>query len=337
MPFSLSAEDSRQTFSNQNPETNTIDAPFAQGDSLTQEGSDEKSAPLATKAREVSDQEDPNHSEESRSSEMPRISRVLQMDSKALATSEEEKTSTRSFQVPEASSASNPASPRRKISVYCRSFDVVAVQDQREDHPGSNLEVRQSPNNLDDSPTQVDRTDARDQNSSMPGVKYPFNHVYRNAKSDSDSSNSTPGKQFQDSLLDDEPAVEQPMLRKVHLAPTRLRFPQEARNELDRTAAPNCASPVNSLPMNSTKLDISNSSPSPIINGGLKKDNDASVDSFSTFIDKCKMEAKNVAFESSLCLNENVSQAPNHRLLSPCDQLGKCLDLILIKIEKGQS
>lgn len=281
------------------------------------EDCDEKSTPLAAKARDIFDQEDPIHSEESRLNEISKVSSNLQMDSKALATLEEE-TNTRSFQVPEVSSASNPASPRRKISVYFRSFDVVAVQDQRENHPGSNLEVRQSPSNSDDSSTQIDRTDARNRNN-MPDKKYPFNHVYRNAKSDSDSSNSTPGKQFQDSLLDDEPAVEQPILRKVHLAPTRLRFPQEARNELDRTAeAPNCAS---SVPLNSTELDILNSSSSPIVNGEPKKNNDASVHSFSSFVDKCKMEAKSVAFEPRSCLNETYLTL--NRCLFPRDQAGK--------------
>jgi len=304
-------ENSRwQTFDYQNPETNTIDVPFARGDNLTQGDSDEKYTSPAAEARNVSDQEDPARSEEKRSSEMPKVSSVLQVDSKTLATSEEEKTDvSRSFQVPEVSSASNPASPRRKISVYCRSFDVVTVQD----HPKSNLEVRQSSvSNPDDSPTQIDKVTAWDRNI-MAGAKYAFNNVYRNEKSDSDSTNSTPGKQFQDSLLDDEPLVEHPILRKVHLAPTRLRFLQEARNELDRTEeASNCVSRIS---VNSTELDISPSS----INGHEK--DDAFVHS-SSFIDKCKMKS---VVESTSCLNKNVSPThsmPNRRLFLH-DQAGK--------------
>lgn len=316
---SLTAEDSQwQTFGYQNPETKTTDAPFAQGDSLK----DEKSTLLAAEAQDVSGQKDPVHSEENRSCKMSKVSSVLQIDSKALATEKEkEKTNTRSFQVPEVSSASNPTSPRRKISVYCRSFDVV--QDRCEDHSGSNLEVteelsRQSPNNSDDFLAQVDRIAAKDQNST-PDAKYSFNQIYRNVKSDSDSSNSTPQK-FQDSL-DDEPLVEQqPILRKVRLAPTRLRFPQEIRNDSNRSAeAPNCAS----VPVNFTELNFSDISPlSPI---GEHKEDDVSMHSSSTFIDKCKMEVKSVTFGSKSCLNENISQASMSNRLFPRNQSGKRL------------
>ncbi|XP_077277861.1 uncharacterized protein LOC143906007 isoform X3 [Temnothorax americanus] len=269
---SLTADDSRwRTFGYQNLET---DAPFARGDGLTQEDRSEKST-LVAEARTVSDQEDPGRSEENRSCEMPKVPSVLQMDSKAtLKKKEEKKTSegeAKSFQVPEVSSASTPTSPRRKISVYYRSFDVVAVQDQRNDHPGSNLEVRQSPCNPDDSPAQVEGTAARD--------------VYRNVKSDSDSSNSTPRK-FQDSLLDDEPPlVGEPILRKVHLAPTRLKFSHEAGNELARTVeVPDCASSVS---VNSTELGILEIPLSPI--GEHKEDDDTSVHSASTFTDSAKI------------------------------------------------
>ncbi|XP_071554414.1 uncharacterized protein [Temnothorax nylanderi] len=301
---SLTADDSRwRTFGYQNPET---DAPFARGDGLTQEDRSEKST-LVAEARSVSDQEDPGRSEENRSCEMPKVPSVLQMDSKATLEKEEEKASegeAKSFQVPEVSSASTPTSPRRKISVYYRSFDVVAVQDQRKDHPGSNLEVRQSPSDPDDSPAQVEGTAAR--------------NIYRNVKSDSDSSNSTPRK-FQDSLLDDEPPlVGEPILRKVHLAPTRLKFSHEAGNELARTVkASDCAS---SVTVNSTELDISEIPLSPI--GEHKEDDDTSVQSASTVTSKCKMEAKSVVLGPESCSNKNVSQAcsmPNRRLL-PCSQ-----------------
>ncbi|KAL6265416.1 hypothetical protein P5V15_002212 [Pogonomyrmex californicus] len=252
----------------------------AQGDGLMQKDCEEK--PALAEASNVSDQENPICSEENRSSEMPKVSSLLQVDSKALTTSEEEETNMKSFQVPEVSSASTPVSPRRKISVYYRSFDVVAVQDQHEAQPGSNLEVRQLPSNLDDSPMQIDKTAARDRNS-LFNAKYPFGHTYRNIKSDSDSSsNSTPLKQSQDSPLHDEP----PVLRKIHLAPTRLKFSQKARNELNRTEVPNYASPITT---NSTESDISESILTPL-DGECKKD--AAYSSSTSAIDKNKMEFK---------------------------------------------
>lgn len=313
----LTAEDSRwPTFGYPNPETSTTDVPFARGDGLTQQDRDEKSVPLAAETHD--DQKGPARSEENRSCQMSKVSNVLQTDTKALATSEKEKerTSARCFQVPEVSSASNPTSPRRKISVYYRSFDVVAVQDGHENHSGSNLEVRQSPGDLDDSPAE---DAARDRNSTL-SAKYPFVHVYRNAKSDSESSNSTPQK-FQDSLLDDESPFEESIPRKVRLAPTRLRF-LEAGNDLQldgNAEASNCDSPV---PMNSIELNISEDLP---LIGERKEDDDVSVHSSSTFMDKCRMEMKSTEFGSKLSLNENVSQgySMTNRRLFPCNQAGK--------------
>ncbi|KYQ57008.1 Protein SAAL1 [Trachymyrmex zeteki] len=270
---SLAVEDSRQTFGYQNPETNTIDASFARGDGLTQEDHDEKSVLFTAEARDVS-KEHPVHPEENLSSEMSKVSGVLKVDSKALTTSEEIKWDCTSEQVLEVSSASNPVSPRRKISVYCRPFDVMAVQDPREDHQGPNLEVRQSSSTPHNSPSQINKITDWERNIM---VNCAFNHGYRNKESDSDSMNSTPEKQFQYSLLDDDPPVKQTLLRKIHLAPTRLKFPLEAQNELHRiTEASNCTSPVS---VNSTELDFS-----PIV--GHKKDDDVSMHSSSKFIDK---------------------------------------------------
>ncbi|XP_018407442.1 PREDICTED: uncharacterized protein LOC108783384 [Cyphomyrmex costatus] len=306
---SLAVEDSRQIFDYQNPETNTINIPFARGDGLTQEDHDEKSVLLTAEARDIS-KENPAHSEENRSSEMSKVSSILKVDSKALAISEEIKWNCASEQVPEVNSASNPASPRRKISVYCRPFDVVAVQDTREDHhQAANLEAKQLLSNPHKSPSQINKIVDLERNM----MNYTFNGGYRNKESDSDSTNSSPGKQFQDSLLEDELPIEQTILRKIHLAPTRLRFPLEAKNELHRIAeASNGAS---SVLVNFTELDILDSSSSSI--GEHKKDDDVSMHSSSTFTDKCKV--KNVVFESTPCLNKNVSQThlvPNRCLFS---------------------
>ncbi|XP_018343709.1 PREDICTED: uncharacterized protein LOC108749461 isoform X3 [Trachymyrmex septentrionalis] len=311
---SLAVEDSRQTFGYQNPETNTIDASFARGDGLMQEDHDEKSVLITAEARDVF-KEHSTHSEENRSSEMSKGSSILKVDSKALATSEEIKWDCTSEQVLEVNNASNPANPRRKLSVYCRPFDVVAVQDPLEDHQGSNLEVKQSSSTPHNSSSQINKITDWERNIVM---NYAFNHGYRNRESDSDSTNSTPEKQLQHSL-DDETPVEQTILRKICLAPTRLKFPLEAKNELQRIVeASNCASPIS---MNSTELDFF-----PII--GNKKDNDVSIHSSSTFIDKCKM--KNVAFESTPYLNKTVSQAHlvSNRCLSSRDQtdLAKIMD-----------
>lgn len=301
-------EDSRQTFGYQNSETNTIDISFACGDGLTQKDHDEKSVLFTAEIRDVSKE----HSEKNRSSEMSKGS-ILKVDSKVLATSEKIKWNCISEQVSEVNNTSNPASPRRKISVYCRPFDIVAVQDSLKDHQGSNLEVKQSSTPYN-SPSQINKITDWERNIVM---NYAFNHGYRNRESDSDSTNSTPEKQFQYSL-DDETPVEQTILRKIHLAPTRLKFPLEAKNELHRIVeASDCASPVS---INSTEFDFS-------LIVGNKKDDDVSMHSSSTFIDKCKM--KNVVFESTPYLNKTVSQAhlSNRCLLR--DQTGKYLHFLI--------
>ncbi|XP_029165443.1 uncharacterized protein LOC114936427 isoform X5 [Nylanderia fulva] len=291
---SLIDEDSRQqTINCQSLRTDSPDASFAQGDfCLKQENCDEKSTGSH-------DKENPSPS---RSSEMPKVLNVL--DSMSLvATSEEEKTSGKIAQ--EVTSLSNPASPRRKISVYCRSFDVVSdvriVQDSCED-PRSSLEVRQFSSNPDESSTQVDerldqKTIGEDQNSAP---RYLFNHNYRNTQNDSNSSNdSSPQKQFRDSLLSDESPIEQPVLRKVCLAPTRLKLPQKIKNELNETAC------VSNEP-NSTKLNIANSLLFPIIDNEREKDDDDAVRSSTFIIDKYKTEIKDEVLGSRSCLaNEN--------------------------------
>ncbi|XP_070526010.1 inositol 1,4,5-triphosphate receptor associated 2 isoform X2 [Cardiocondyla obscurior] len=294
---------SSQIFGYHKPEMNT-NAIFAHGDGLIQK-CDEESTLLVVEAPSIPEKENQTHSEKSRPCEISKESSIL--ISKTLV---EEEKNTRNVQVPEMSSANNPASPRRKISVYCRSFDVVAVQDQREDYSESNLRVKQSSSCADDSPIQIDKIPVKDQNST-PGAKYKFDQIYRSAKkNDSDSSNSTPRK-FEDSLLDDEPTVERPMSRKIRLAPTRLRFSLENGNELNKTAgtASNCVSPVCS-----TELITSDSLLS--LNGKHKKDDDSSVPSSSTFVDKCKIKVKNVTLGSKSYLTENTTEYSmlNHRL-----------------------
>lgn len=237
------------------------------------------------------------------------------MDSTTLATSEEEKTSAKI--VEEAIGASNSPSPRRKISVYCRSFDVVTVQDECEDRQGSNEKVRQSPSNSGESSARVDErlVPEKDQNSTS---RYPFGCNYRNTKNDSDSSNdSTPQKQFRNSLLEDELPIEQPVLRRVCLAPTRLKLPQNI-NELSETAR---------VPANSTKPNVSNSSLSSIVDNECEED-DALRSSTTFIVDKCETEIQEGIRESKPC-SENFprERSTSARRLFPCNHTGKFFDL----------
>ncbi|XP_029674353.1 uncharacterized protein LOC115242296 isoform X9 [Formica exsecta] len=310
-PPSPTVEDSRrQTSSCQSSRTDSPDACFAQGDfCLTRENCNEKL--FAMEPHGVSDKENLTPK---RSSKMPKILSVLQMDSTALAaTSEEEKTNANIVQ--EIIGTSNPTSPRRKISVYCRSFDVVTVQDSCEDRQRSGLEIRRSSSNPDDSSARIDeRFDpeivAENLNSTP---KYPFNYNYRNTKNDSDSSNdSSPQKQFRDNLLEDELPIEQPVLRKVYLAPTRLRFSQEIKKKLNETA---CS------PSDSIEPNISNSLLFPIVDNGREEDDDALRSSATFIIDKCETEIEDGGTSKPYSANENFLRecSTSARRLLPCN------------------
>ncbi|XP_011345233.2 uncharacterized protein LOC105283844 isoform X2 [Ooceraea biroi] len=241
-PSSLSTEDYSSC---QSSETNTSDALFAQGDGLKQE--DKK---FVTEPGDVPDQEKLIDLEEN-PREMPRISSILQVNAEAFKIASSEMNS-KSSQIPEVSSASKSTSPRRKISVYCRSFDVVAVQDSRENQ-GSDFAVRQSTSN---SAAQTNEIDEKDENNLF---NYQFNHGYRNAKNESDSSNdSTPQKQFRNSQLEDEPLAEQAVPRKIHLAPTRLILPQEGKNDVNGTI--DCASSAGGREENDNASSVCSSS-----------------------------------------------------------------------------
>jgi len=268
--------------------TNSPDFFLARGDSLKQEICDEKSV---AKSSDVPDQEKLVHPEEN-SREMPKASRILQMDSKTFQIASNEMDN-KSYQVPEVSNASNP---RRKISVYCRSFDVVAIEDSCEDQKSNPLAVRQSTSNFAvQTDEKIDQITV-DQNDSL---KYQFNHTYRSVKNDSDSSNSsTPQKHSQDSLLEDESSIEQMVPRKVHLAPTRLKLSQEVKNELDRT------------------VDYA---------VGREKTDDASVHLSSISIDNYNM-LDSVSFETeSHSASKDRAQKQSIPLhLIPHDQSGKC-------------
>ncbi|XP_019699985.1 uncharacterized protein LOC105189740 isoform X4 [Harpegnathos saltator] len=230
---SSSPEDIRRA-PGQSSRKNSFDANLASGDGLTwTESSGEKSAEFgAGSTCDASGRESPTHTAASRPSEMPKVSSALRMDSKALLTLAE--TSAKNFQAPEMTvtspRTSSLTSPRRKLSVYHRSFDVVEVRDTREDDQGPCLEVRRSlsassvRDNAKNELSGNETTDDCDQNDAST---YFFSQPYRNIKHDSDSSNNcSPQKHFWDGdPTDDEPSpIVQPIPRKVYLAPTRLKL-----------------------------------------------------------------------------------------------------------------
>lgn len=236
----------------------------------------------------------------------------LQMNSKII--SEEETSAAKSTQTPDASGVNvNSMSPRRKISVYCRSFDLMTMQDPHESQESM-------PRQLScDQPTQVneknDENIVKDQNNTF---KYSFSHAYRNVKSDSDSStNSTPQKQSRDSLLENETSMDQ-SIRKIRLAPTRLKFLQKVKSELDKTTeVSDRASSAAEFPV----LAISSSPLSSIVNGGEKCD--SAVRSSSMFIiDECETE---VMFKSKFP-DKNFFQKHPHRSIRH-NHLGKYLTI----------
>lgn len=309
-PSSPIAKDSKQrTFSCQSSITDSPDVSLARGDfCLKREDHDGKS--FSTEPHDVS----------GKGNLTPKELNILQMDSMTLATtSGEEKTNAKIIE--EAIGASNSPSPRRKISVYCRSFDVVTVQDACEDRQGSNREVRRSPSNLGESSARIDERlvpeTAKDQNSTS---RYPFDHNYRNMKNDSDSSNgSTPQKQFQDSPLEDESPIEQPVLRRVCLAPTRLKLPQRI-NELNETAC---------VP-DSTEPNVSNSSLSSVVDNGCDEDDNALRSSTTFIIDKCETEIQDGLRESKSCSGNFPREcSTSARRLFPCNHTGEFFDLAL--------
>ncbi|EFN71542.1 hypothetical protein EAG_04592 [Camponotus floridanus] len=284
----------QRTFSCQSSIIDFPDVSLARGDfCLKREDHDGKSSP--TEPHDVS----------GKGNLTPKESNILQMDSTTLATtSGEEKTSAKI--VEEATSASNSPSPRRKISVYCRSFNVVTVQDACEDPQGSNREVRRSPSNLGESSARIDErlVPEKDQNSTS---KYPFDHNYRNTKNDSDSSNgSTPQKQFQDSPLEDELPIEQPVLRRVCLAPTRLKLPQRINKLNDTACVPD-----------STEPNVSNSSLSSVADDECDEDDNALRSSATFIIDKCETEIQDGLDSRKIVDSENPhSQASVQRVES---------------------
>lgn len=293
----------QRTFSCQSSLTDSPDVSLAQGDFCLKR-EDEKSFPA--EPHDVSGKG--NLTEED--------SNILQMDSTTLATTTgEERTSAK---IEEATGASNSSSPCRKISVYCRSFNVVTVQDACEDSQGSSREVRRSPSNLGECSARIDErlVPEKDQNSTS---RYPFDHNYRNTKNDSDSSNgSTPQKQFQDSTLEDESPIEQPMLRRVCLAPTRLKLPQII-NELNETAC-----------VDSTKPNVSNSSLSSVADDGCDEDDDASRSSATFIIDKCETEIQDGLGESKSCSgNFPRERSTSARRLFSCNHTGEFFSLAL--------
>lgn len=269
---------------------------FAQGDSSTQENYSEKFAESKVESYSIPDQENLLHScstpipRDDRSSEIAEVSSVLQMDPKILPTLEE--ASAKSFQISKVNSATAAASPRRKISVYYRSFDVVTLKDPHEDEQGSTLEVRSPLNPSMQNEEKIENKTIEDCAYGRDnGSKYLFDHAYRNAKNDSDSSNGcSPHGQNRDSLLDDELPIAQQISKKIHLAPVRLIFPQEMNSELNKSELLDITDVKDDVFSDADFSETDTSRPylSPIAHiDGYKKGGDTSVHLSPTFfVDK---------------------------------------------------
>ncbi|XP_014469577.1 PREDICTED: uncharacterized protein LOC106741772 isoform X2 [Dinoponera quadriceps] len=306
-------ENAKQASSYQSSRWNSLDD-AASGDGLTRVNICGKSAEFneARSTRNVPDiRESPPHTEETSRppGEMPKVSSALRMDSKTLEVTPEEETSTKNLQAPEVTVTSPLTSPRRKFSVYYRSFDVVEVREPNEDDQDAPcLEVRRSPSSSPVRDGEKKTGDLRNDRTQNDAPRYLFSHSYRSARNDSDSSNScSPQKQFSDDPPDDEAnPIVQPVPRKIYLAPTRLKLTREvgpsetvdAKNTRDR--APTIT--------NSSGWDASSSFSTLVDGDRCEKDDDiASVHSSSTFvIDKCKTSARD--------LSTSVRSIPHNRI-----------------------
>lgn len=334
------AEDTEQALSCQNSEKNSLDTVLPIGDDLIQRDCGGKSAELETEsAHHILGEKNPPHPEEIRPNKMPKLLSALRVDSKALVTSAE--TSTENFQAPEVTVTSPLTSPRRKFSVYFRSFDVV------EDDQGSCLEVRRS---LSNSSIRGDKkTESGDEAAGnemavddrvcdQNGVpRYLFSHSYRNVKHDSDSSNScSPQKQFSDGPPDDEPSpVVQAVPRKVYLAPTRLQFPQEIESRSDKTDHSfSIEKSIKDCVVSATDSSESHVPPNffPTFVDGGKCEGDA----FAHSLSKCTVNKReymvNAALESnSHSVNEKFSQGHLTSIhITPYNRIGESSNLIII-------
>lgn len=284
LPSSNAENATQQVSSYQDSKAESSNSVFARGDSQTRENGDVKFAPFGTEPR-VFGRNNSNQLDENQTNEMWKAGSALQVAPQKLAMLKEEINTAKTFQVSEVSSASNPASPRRKISVYCRSFDMAAVRDSHEDSQRSDLEARQSLSEMsDDSCAQIDEKIDKITADRNVTFRCPFN--YRSTKNISDSStDSTPTKSFGDSLPDDESPCKQSLGRTICLAPMRLKLPQEIEDDLNGTPVTSkCV--VDSIESDVALLSSTNDSE-------REKNNVASVHSSATFIvDKCETEVK---------------------------------------------
>ncbi|XP_020283673.1 uncharacterized protein LOC109854705 isoform X4 [Pseudomyrmex gracilis] len=319
LPLSNAENSMQQESGHQDSKAESFNSVFARGDVQTRENGDVvKFLPFVTESRFLS-RNNSNKLDGDQTNEMWKVgSSALQVVPQKLAMLKEEINTAKTYQVPEVSSASNPASPRRKISVYCRSFDMAAVQDSREDpQRGSGLEARQLPSEMsDDSCAQIDEKIDK----VTTDVTFGCSFNYRSTRNISDSStDSTPTKSFGDSLPDDESPCKRSLGRTICLAPVRLKLPRKIENDLNETPATSKrAFPV----ADSIESDVALLSSTD--DSEREKDNVASVHSSATFIvDKCKTEVKEdphsltntrrVGSESQLRVKQSVDSQMSSR------------------------
>lgn len=308
------------------------DVLFAKGDNLVQENYFKELTKFGIKSRNDFSEENLTDIGENPINEMPRVSNLSQIDTKPLSVSDE--ANVKGCQISQLSNTSAAVSPRRKISVYYRSFDVIAVQDQHKNHE-SDLLVRRSLSTPSVQEKKFEETvvdHAFDQNNTFSGN-------YRNIKDNSDSSSSSsPQRPFEDSLLDEEISDKQPIFRKVCLAPTRLKFPQIEENtiELDNLntsqetpskdkQVKNEINKVESVNIDSCESSILSSCPSLATDREDNEGNNTSTHSSSIFVvDNCTTIKSAITDSKLHSVNNDISQAylASTRLI-PCDKFGK--------------
>lgn len=271
------------------------------------------------------------------------------MNSKAPVASGE--TSTKNFQAPEVVLTS----PRRKLSVYRRPFDVVKMRSSSEgDESPPCLEMKRSPSDSperddekkrsgesDDDAAADDKVAAGDRVGDQRNApKYSFNHCYRDVTNESDSSNScSPQKRFSDDEL--SPLVQSPVRRQIYLAPVRLKVLRkngksgEGADDPTEKSAKSCASsgPDTSSSGSITPWSFCSTADS----NRSEKDDDGEASAYSSAtstVDKCEATIGAALERNSCSVNQKFPRGqltPVHAM--PHNQIGECESPGLARID----
>lgn len=255
------------------------------------------------------------------------------MDSK-LATLEE--TNDENFQIPKINEAAAIAAqnPRRKVSVYYRSFDVVTVRDSRDNDQGSSMEVRRSLSNPFVQYKKLEDKTAKDHDQDNP-TTYVFNTSYRNTKNDSDSSNSvSPQKLLRDSIDDELSSAVQQIPKTVCLAPSRLKFSQQVGSGSNEIAK--AADTTNTKDFTPRDTDVFESgvttsflSDISILDYNKHKKNKVFINSSPTFTDKNETVDSAIFNSTPYSANEISSRQSVSACLVPHNKFGESFKVLV--------